>query len=248
MPSHHRTHASPASGSWWVSSLTARAASAKAFASPRYAKATAAVRISEPLPAVVPVCSCSFAATSRIAAPRPGTARPRTAANTLRVCIPTSVAPPSCQRTKLSAIWSSADASRRSAPVAATSAMHTAICVSSLYSPGAYGPSPPPDMRGCCPSGGRAPNSYGTPRASPQAVPRSTPAARSPCTALNVGDDIAIPSRHRLIASVSPVLVTSVTHNGRLRGLTGAATWGSFAYWPAGGLGLGTLLKRARTG
>nr|WP_255543249.1 hypothetical protein [Micromonospora sp. ATA51] len=41
---------------------------------------------------------------------------------------------------------------RRSAPVADTSAMHIAIWVSSLYSPGAYGPSPPPRISGCSPA------------------------------------------------------------------------------------------------
>jgi len=70
---------------------------------------------------------------------------------------------------------------RRSAPVAATRAMHTAICVSSLYSPGAYGPSPPPSMAGRSSAARpRRPNSYGTPSASPQAATSSVPAARSP--------------------------------------------------------------------
>jgi hypothetical protein len=48
---HHSTQLSPASGSAWVSSATALAASAIASSSPRWASATAAVRISAPLPA-----------------------------------------------------------------------------------------------------------------------------------------------------------------------------------------------------
>lgn len=46
------------------------------------------------------------------------------------------------------AIASSASGVRRSAPVAATSAMHTCIWVSSLYSPGAKLKGPPPFISG----------------------------------------------------------------------------------------------------
>lgn len=54
-------------------------------------------------------------------------------------------------------------------------AMQTAICVSSLCSPGAYGPKPPPFITGISsgPSGGR--NSYGMPTAPPQAAPQQHP-------------------------------------------------------------------------
>ena len=58
---HHSTQTSPASWSQCVSSLTAWAASTSVTSSSRYANASGAVRISDPLPAVRPVISCSAA-------------------------------------------------------------------------------------------------------------------------------------------------------------------------------------------
>ena len=69
--------------------------------------------------------------------------------------MPTSLAPPAFHARNHSAIWFKATGDVRSAPVAATSAMQTAIRVSSLYSPGAYGPNPTPRIAGS-PSGGGA--------------------------------------------------------------------------------------------
>ena len=72
-----------------------------------------------------------------------------------------------------------AASSRRSAPVAATSAMAMAIEVSSVHSPGAQ-PNPPPPTIATSFSLPRAGwNSYGAPSASPAAVASSTPHARS---------------------------------------------------------------------
>lgn len=50
MPMHHRTHASPASGSPCVRAETSTADRAIAWSSPRWARATGAVRIRLPLP------------------------------------------------------------------------------------------------------------------------------------------------------------------------------------------------------
>ncbi len=77
-----------------------------------------------------------------------------------------SVAPWACQSRKPCATASNPASVRRSAPVAVTWAMQTAIWVSSDHSPGAYGPNPPPTMQ-ASPAGIRGANSYGTPRASP---------------------------------------------------------------------------------
>ena len=72
-----------------------------------------------------------------------------------------SAGPSSYQRRKPRAIASSASVVRRSAPVAATSAIATAIDVSSVHSPGAKPPSPPPIIAGASPVGGNGalPNS-----------------------------------------------------------------------------------------
>ncbi len=67
------------------------------------------------------------------------------------VWLPMSDGPDSYQARKCPAIRVRASSLRRSAPVAATSRMAQAIVVSSVHSPGAKFPSPPPIMRG--PSG-----------------------------------------------------------------------------------------------
>lgn len=73
----------------------------------------------------------------------------------------------------------------RSIPVAATSAMATAIEVSSVHSPGAHLNGPPPIMSIVAATFGYV-NSYPAPSASPAAVPSSTPAARSACCSFSL--------------------------------------------------------------
>ena len=80
---------------------------------------------------------------------------------------------------------SCAGSSRRSAPVAATSAIAIAIEVSSVHSPGFHPKLPPPTIATSF-SGPRAGwNSYGAPSASPAAVASSTPQARSICAVVS---------------------------------------------------------------
>ena len=67
--------------------------------------------------------------------------------------------------------------SRRSAPVAATSAIAIAIDVSSVHSPRSHAPPPTIATSSSGPRGGL--NSYGAPSASPAAVASSTPSTRS---------------------------------------------------------------------
>ena len=143
MARHHSTHASPASGSEWVSALTARAAVTMASVSPRCARATGPVRMREPLPPVLPGRAAATAVI-RAAEPGPGVLAP----STFLVWMPTSEAPSAYQARKPSAMASSDSGVRRSAPVAATCAMTQAICVSSDHSAGAYGPAPPPICSG----------------------------------------------------------------------------------------------------
>ena len=183
MASDHSTHESPASGSAWVSSATARVAIASRSRSWRCASATGAVRMSAPLPADRGCVCAKRAASSRMRDPTRSwlEADPRrTALSTARVCTPTSGGLPSNQLRKFVAMASIASSEVRSAPLAATSAIAMAIDVSSLHSPGAKSPSPPPSIIGLS-SEPRLllSNSYGTPSASPAAVPRRTPAARS---------------------------------------------------------------------
>ena len=78
-----------------------------------------------------------------------------------------------------SASW--AASVRRSAPVAVTSAIATAIAVSSVHPPAAQPNGPPPTMPTVTSSASGGPNSYPAPSASPHPVPNSTPAARSSC-------------------------------------------------------------------
>src|SRR3954468_22684838 len=136
--------------------------------------AAGVLRISEPLPAACPDrAKCSAAATSH------GRPEPRTA----RVWLPTSRGPASSQVRKR---WKTSASSRppRSISEVATS---SAICVSSVNSPGAQPQEPPPHISVCAPRAGvgkRAenrpggPNSNGAPRASPTAEPTSAPATR----------------------------------------------------------------------
>ena len=138
------------------------------------------MRISEPLP-VLPVRANASAACA-VAAAAVGVAR--TADSTWRVCTPTSVAS-SAQATNRSVIASSASVLRRSTPVAATCAMTTAMEVSSVHSPGAQPNGPPPAMATGSPWIRAGANSYPAPRASPQARPSRTPAARSVCAGLS---------------------------------------------------------------
>ena len=153
--SDQRAAASPARSWWWVSSLTASAASTSACAASRWASATGAVRMREPLPALLPVCSWRASAADAIAAApasRPAALRTRA------VWTPTSGGLPAYQAAKFAATPSRASTVRRSAPVAATVAMAIACAVSSVHSPGAKFPRPPPIMAGH-PSYRRLPNS-----------------------------------------------------------------------------------------
>jgi hypothetical protein len=166
---------SPAAGSPWVSAEMRRAASAVA---PRPSRANrmaaGVVRISEPLPAARPVRrKCSAAAVSQ------GRPEPRTA----RVWSPMSGGPASAQRRKRPNRSASSSPPRSTRDVATSSA----ICVSSVNSPGSRPSAPPPHISVCAPRAGAGkraencpggPNSKGAPSASPTAEPTSAPAAR----------------------------------------------------------------------
>ncbi len=140
MAAHQMMQASPASGSQWVSWLIAVAACTIASSSSMWARATGAVRISEPLPPLRPVRACSACdwvrARSAVIAPSRVAAR-----RTEEVWSPMSLVflDHCSQRVTIA---SCADSSRRSAPVAATSAMAIAIAVSSVHSPTSQ-PRPP---------------------------------------------------------------------------------------------------------
>lgn len=87
----------------------------------------------------------------------------------------------------------------RSLPCAATSRIGQVMAVSSVHSPGAKLPRPPPTIAG--PSGPTAahPNSYPAPRASPTAEPRTAPHARSVCalmSTIRTRPRRAAPDRH----------------------------------------------------
>jgi hypothetical protein len=141
------------------------------------------VRISAPLPPVWRLRSCRDREIVNAVAAQPPSAVTRL--NTLRVWLPTSVAVLD-QPYQRFTMASCALRSRRSTPVAATSAIAMAIDVSSVHSPGAH-PKPPPPTMATSFSGPRAGwNSYGAPSASPAAVASSTPQARSICAVVNV--------------------------------------------------------------
>ena len=112
------------------------------------------VRMRAPLPALRGLdAACSRAAVvSRMPA---GPVARAAACRTARVWVPTSEAPPVSQPSKAAATASSAVGEVRSAPVAATRAMQMDIWVSSLHSPGARSPRPPPIISGS-PAGGVA--------------------------------------------------------------------------------------------
>lgn len=86
---HHSAHASPATGSPWVSAETATAWSTMARSSPRWASATGAVRIRLPLPAA----PRGWASKRRAAAAASAPAFPSAAPSTLLVWTPTSLGP-----------------------------------------------------------------------------------------------------------------------------------------------------------
>jgi len=133
------TQQSPASGSAWVSSATARADAAVAHRSFSRVRPTMPFLMRAPLPPVRLVAASRSAAAARMRAAMPGSSRlSTTASRTRRVWTPTSLAPSrATQRQKPRAISSRASRLVRSAPVAATRAMYRDICVSSLHSPGA---------------------------------------------------------------------------------------------------------------
>jgi hypothetical protein len=147
MATHHSTQASPASGSACVSPEIAIAWLCSAPSSPRQASATGAVRMRLPLPALLLGCSAKWRAAA-VATPVGLEARERTA----RVWMPTSAGPESYQSRKRLAT-----AVGSSVPVADSSAMHNAIWVSSVHSPGSQPPRPPPIIA-ASPCGGE-PNS-----------------------------------------------------------------------------------------
>ena len=201
---HHSTHASPARGSVCVRALTARAASVSPSGSSRNGRATAAVRMSDPLPAVRPVRSWSRAAADASSAP---VGSLPTAPSTDRVWMPMSGGCDPAHSAKRAATASSPSALRRSTPLAATSRTHHVIDVSSVHSPGSKSPSPPPIIRG--PSGPTVaqPNSYPAPSASPAAEPRTAPHARSICAVVSfmlIPPARAVAARGRLGSGRSP--------------------------------------------
>ena len=175
MASDHSTQASTLSGWGWVSAATDAARRATASRSPRWARATGPVRISAPLPAASGCrrwCSCAASA-----APVP----PRLAApSTARVWLPTSAGPLSYHRTIARPI-----SSVSVEPAASTVSTASAICVSSVHSPGAHRNDRRPPA-GTVRSGPAAPNSYGAPIASPAAEASTAPTARSTIAALGV--------------------------------------------------------------
>ncbi|MEK8226515.1 hypothetical protein NKG05_11165 [Oerskovia sp. M15] len=130
-----------------------------------------------PLPAVLPVAACRASLAAR--------SRPRAAREMGRVAQhggglrPDVGRAPVSQSSKADATSSSRSSAVRPRPRAATRATHTDIWVSSLHSPGSYGPSPPPRNTATSSALGGIANSYGTPRASPHACATRTPAARS---------------------------------------------------------------------
>ncbi len=144
---HQSAQASPASGSACVKPDTAIARSTRRSSSPRAARATGAVLMRLPLPALRSGCplKCSAAreATSDGVADLD---------RTDLVWMPTSAGPDRYHSRNPAAI-----ASRSGDPVAVSSAMQMAIWVSSVHSPGAQRPSPPPFIS-ASPVGG-APNS-----------------------------------------------------------------------------------------
>jgi hypothetical protein len=165
---------SPADGSPWVRPEMRRAASMVASRPSRANRmAAGVVRISEPLPAACPErAKCSAAAVSQ-GRPEPSTAR---------VWLPMSGGSAAAQ------VRNRSNRSASSRPPSSTSdvATSSAICVSSVNSPGAHPGDPPPHISVCTPRAGcgkRAlnrpggPNSKGAPRASPTAEPTSAPAA-----------------------------------------------------------------------
>ena len=130
----------PGFGIMGVIADTARAAPASPPGSCRKASATGAVRMSDPLPPDLPVrawwaeaAPASIAAEGRDPAP----------ARTERVWTPTSGAERAQSAHRLATL-SSATSWRRLPPSAVTSAMATAIEVSSVHSPGAHPKLPPP--------------------------------------------------------------------------------------------------------
>ena len=114
--------------------------------SPMRVRPTIDVRISAPLPTRPGFSWACSAAAASIAAPTGPSAR-LVRENTELVWLPTSFEPLAQSRNRR-AISSSESSVLRSVPVAATSAMHTAIEVSSLYSAGAKPNGPPPFISG----------------------------------------------------------------------------------------------------
>ena len=118
--------------------------------------ATIDVRMRAPLP-TWPGWAARAPATTRSSRAEVVAVVDRSVQKTCRVWLPTSF-DPAAQVRKLEAIASSASSLVRSMPVAATSAMQTAIEVSSLYSPGAN------------PTGLRRPSRASTSRAAPARI------------------------------------------------------------------------------
>ena len=111
--------------------------------------------MSEPLPAVCPVRSCSAREAVRASAAVPC----RTALSTRRVWLPTSFAL-RAQAAQRAVTASCAGTVRRSAPVAAVSAIASAMDVSSVHSPGAQPKLPPPFIVTGASGRSGGPNSY----------------------------------------------------------------------------------------
>jgi hypothetical protein len=153
-----------------------------------------------PLPAVRPMRTCrSYAAAVSFAAVGSGPA----SARTRRVWTPMSGGWVSNQARKPDAIRSRDDSSRRSTPDAATSRMATAMDVSSVHSPGAKPPRPPPIIAGPPDPTVAEPNSYPAPSASPTAEPSTAPQARSSCAVVSLTALIRRPA-HRCAAKGRP--------------------------------------------
>ena len=135
---HHSTHASPASGSWWVSLRHPRAASGEHRRVVEEGERNRGRAHQRPVAGRWSSGAAVEAACVRRAAADHARRAPvaRHGPSTCRVCAPTSVAPPSSQSTQPRD--DRVEGGRHAVPrSAATRAMTTAIWVSSLHSPGA---------------------------------------------------------------------------------------------------------------
>ena len=180
---HHTAHAWLDRSSACVIDASRIAARTMPCGSACRAIATPAVRISAPLPPLLPGRRASLAsATARNRSPSPGAGRVATSPNTAAEWMPMSLSRAgeryhSCSS---AATASSPAMVRRSAPSAAAIAMASSWAVSSVHSPGSNAPCPRIVTGRSAGTG--PPNSYPAPSASAQAAPIRTPVSRSAVT------------------------------------------------------------------